>query len=57
MTADRKQNSTIILDKDDISTRLHVDLWHDFLETLNVDKDATEVCLQLSPLDHNKRTQ
>jgi len=57
MAADRKKNSTIILDRSDVNNPLHPTLWYDLLETLKVDKDATEVCLQLSPLDHNKRTQ
>ena len=48
------KNRTIILNKEDVNNPLHPNLWDSFLETLGVDKDATEVCLKISHLDHNK---
>jgi len=48
------KNSTIIVNKEDVNNPLHPNLWHDFLITLSIDPDATEVCLIRSPLDHNK---
>ena len=51
------KNSTIIVNKEDVNTPLHPYIWHHWLETLGVDKDATEVCLALSPLDENKKAQ
>ena len=51
------KNQTIILNKEDVNTPLHPNLWYDFLNTLGVDKESTEVCLCLSSLDENKRIQ
>ncbi len=50
-------NSTIIVNKEDINNPLHPDLWYHWLETMGIDKDATEVCLVKSPLDENKKAQ
>lgn len=52
------KNSTIIMNKEDIKSgpsALHPDLWYHWLETLGVDSDATEVCLELSSMDENKK--
>ena len=48
-------NSTIILNKEDVRNPLHPHLWEGFLETLGVDPDSAEVCLQLSSMDENKK--
>jgi len=48
-------NKTIIMNKEDVNNPLHPDLWHSWLETLGVDSKATEVCLNLSELDENKK--
>lgn len=49
------KNTTIIVNKEDINNPLHPNLWEYWLETLGVDADATEVCLNLSSLDENKK--
>jgi hypothetical protein len=51
------KNSTIILNKEDINSPLHPNLWYSFLEALGVDGEANEVCLNLSPLDDNKKRE
>ena len=51
------KNITIILNKEDVKNPLHPYLWDDFLETLSIDPDATEICLIRSPLDHNTVTE
>jgi hypothetical protein len=48
-------NKTIIVNKEDVNNPLHPYLWENWLETLNVDPEATEVCLELSFMDHNKK--
>lgn len=50
-------NKTIIMNKEDINNPLHPYLWEKWLETLGVEEDATEVCLELSSLDHNKKIE
>lgn len=50
-------NRTIILNREDVNNPLHPNLFDDFLETLGVEGDAEEVCLELSPLDHNKKVK
>ena len=42
------------MNKEDISNSLHPYLWEEWLETLGIDPEATEVCLAKSPHDHNK---
>ena len=49
------KNSTIILNKEDVNNPIHPHLWYHWLETLGVDSDATEVCLNLSFFDENKK--
>lgn len=49
-------NTTIIMNKEDVNNPLHPNLWGSWLETLGVDPEATEVCLELSALDENKKT-
>lgn len=51
------KNSTIIVNKEDIKNLLFPTLWKNWLDTLGVDPEATEVCLILSSLDHNKKRQ
>jgi len=53
------KNSTIILNKDDVNNPLYIDgeLWQGWMETLGIDPDANEVCLQLSPMDENKKVE
>ena len=48
------KNRTIIINKEDVNNPLHPDLWHRWLETLGIDPQSTEVCLNLSSLDENK---
>ena len=50
-----KKNKTIIVNKEDVKNPLHPGLWESFLETLGIDPNATEVCLDLSPLDENQK--
>jgi len=50
-------NKTIIMNREDVNNPLHPNLWYEWLETLGVDSDATEVCLDLSKLDENKKTE
>jgi len=52
-----KKNRTIIINKEDVNNPLHPNLWSSWLETLGVEPKASEVCLNLSSLDHNKRTE
>ena len=49
------KNSTIILNREDVNNPLHPHLYESWLDTLGVNPEATEVCLQLSPLDENKK--
>jgi len=49
------KNRTIILNREDVNNPLHPNLFDNWLETLNIDPEAEEVCLQLSSLDHNKK--
>ena len=50
------KNTTIILNKEDVDNNpLHPHLWSSWLETLGIDSEAAEVCLQISPMDHNKK--
>jgi len=49
------KNSTIIMNKEDVNSEIHPNLWYHWLETLGVDSDATEVCLELSSMDENKK--
>lgn len=51
------KNSTIIVNKEDINNPLHPQLWGNWLDTLGIDSEATEVCLVISPLDDNKKLQ
>ena len=51
------KNETILLNKEDVNNPLHPNLWDSWLETLGVDSEATEVCLNLSTLDHNKKSK
>ena len=53
--SEQKKNSTIILNREDVRNPLHGDLFDGFLETLGVDPEASEICLNLSPLDDNKK--
>ena len=55
MPIDRTKNKTFILDKDDVNSSIHPYLWYNLLETFNVDEDATEICIELSSLDENKK--
>jgi len=48
-------NETVILNKEDINNPLHPGLWYSILETMGIDSEATEVCIELSSLDHNKK--
>jgi len=48
-------NSTIILNKEDVNNPIHPHLWENFLETLGVDGESGEVCLELSSMDENKK--
>lgn len=48
-------NKTIILNKEDVNNPLHPNLWESFLETLGVEIEAEEVCLELSSLDCHKK--
>jgi hypothetical protein len=50
-------NKTIIMNKEDVNNPIHPNLWNDWLETLGVDSEATEVCLELSTLDENKKSE
>ncbi len=50
-------DKTIIMNKEDINNPLHPNLWNDWLETLGVDYEATEVCLELSSLDGNTKME
>lgn len=45
-------NKTIILNKEDIN---NIFLWYRWLDTLGIDNKATEVCLEISLLDENKK--
>jgi len=47
-------NKTIILNREDVNNPLLPNLWEDFMETLGLDPDTTEVCLEKSNLDENK---
>ena len=49
-----KMNKTIILNREDVNNPLHPNLWEDFMETLGLSPDTTEVCLDKSKLDENK---
>ena len=51
------KNKTIIVNKEDIANPLHPYLWNSWLDTLGIDPEATEVCLEISPMDHNKKIQ
>ena len=48
-------NETIILNREDVNNPLHPYLFDNFLDTLNIDSEATEICLQVSLLDSNKK--
>ena len=50
-------NSTIILNREDVNNPLHLDLYDSILETLGVDPEASEICLNLSHLDSNKKVE
>jgi len=47
-------NTTIILNREDVNNPLHPNLWEDFMETLGLDPETTEVCLDKSKHDDNK---
>ena len=47
-------NTTIILNREDVNNPLHPNLWEDFMDTLGLDHETTEVCLDRSKLDDNK---
>ena len=49
------KNKTIIMNKEDVNNPLHPHLWESWLDTLGVYTDSTEVCLNISSLDHNKK--
>ena len=51
------KNTTIIMNREDVKNELHPDLFDHWLETLGVDPDAEEVCLELSPLDGNNKIE
>lgn len=51
------KNITIILNREDVNNPLHPNLFDNWLETLGVNPEATEVCLVLSSLDENKKVQ
>jgi len=51
------KNRIIIINREDVKSELHPFLFQYWLETLGVDPDAEEVCLVLSPLDHNKKIE
>lgn len=48
-------NEWIVLNREDVRSELHSNLFDSFIETLNIDPDAREICLQLSPMDENKK--
>ena len=48
-------SKTIILNKEDVNNPLHPHLWESWLDDLDIDPDATEICLEVSALDHNKK--
>lgn len=48
-------NETIILNREDVNSELHSHLFDSFLDTLNLAPDVTEICLQLSLMDDNKK--
>jgi len=48
-------NKTIILNKEDVNNPLHPNLWGSWLQTMGIEPNATEVCLEVSSLDENKR--
>jgi len=47
-------NTTIILNREDVNNPLHPNLWEDFMDTLGLDHETTEVCLEKSKHDDNK---
>jgi len=49
------KNSTIIMNREDVNNPLHPNLYDYWLETLGISPESNEVCLQLSPLDENKK--
>ena len=49
------KNRTIIMNREDVKSELHPYLFDNWLETLGIDPNAEEVCLELSPLDNNKK--
>lgn len=55
MSIDRTKNKTFILDKDDVNNANHLYLWYDILEIFDVNQDATEICIELSSLDENRK--
>jgi hypothetical protein len=54
MAIDRTKNTTIIVNKEDIDSPDHPNLWSSWLDTLGIDPEATEICLRRSSLDHNR---
>lgn len=47
-------NRTIILNQEDVNNPLHPHLWTSFMDTLGLEPETTEVCLERSELDENK---
>ena len=47
----------IIVTKEDVFNALNPNLWHDWLEILGVDHNATEIELKLSNFDRNRKEQ
>lgn len=54
VTVKKNMLATTIINKEDINNPLHPHLWAGLLEQFNIDPEATEICLSLSPLDDNK---
>ena len=48
-------DKTIIINQEDVNNPLHPNLWANWMDTLGVDREATEVCLKLSALNENKK--
>ena len=47
----------IILDKEDVKSELHTNLWYNFLETLRLDKDTESIDLCLFKTDKDCDTE
>ena len=49
----KNHNATFELAKEDVSNVLHPNLWHELLETYNIEPDAETITIQLSKQDDN----